>query len=75
MDTRVAVIDVYKRQVDISYASDLQFSSHAGIQLAGSRRIWCQTSRTGSARFHYADRISGMLWTQYVSSKFHAGIS
>lgn len=41
----------------------------------GAEGFGVQTSRTGSARFHYADRISGMLWTQYVSSQFHAGIS
>lgn len=41
----------------------------------GAEGFGVKRAGTGSARFHYADRISGMLWTQYVSSKFHAGIS
>lgn len=41
----------------------------------GAEGFGVKRAGTGSARFHYADRISGMLWTQYVSSQFHAGIS
>ena len=41
---------------------------NAGIQFSGSRRIWCQTCRSGGSGFCYVDRVSGMLWPQYLGA-------
>lgn len=34
----------------------------------GAEGVWCQTCRSGGSGFCYVDRVSGMLWPQYLGA-------